>query len=310
MPGNPLQQSILRTISYFDLAHFPLTKEELWRFLWTSSAGKAEEFFAVLSGVSFLEEKYGYYFLRGQSADVVERRRAVVPTDQKLEKSRRAARLLRLVPFLRAVFVCNSVGREVAKPESDIDFFIVTETNRLWIARFFANLILRLFGLRTYGKKQRDRVCLSFFVDRAHMDLSPWRVAPDDVHFAYWIVQMIPVYDPEGLYHAFLETNRWLKNFLPNAMISLRATVQSQRRSVWHRFWETLWCGAYGDLIENQAREIQKSLLSRSVKTKAEQKDHGVVIQPGIVKLHENDTRASYRAAWLNKINEAKSYVS
>ncbi len=318
MPMSPLEQSIFRTISYFDIAHFPLTKEELWRFLWSglrpdkAPAEPGDTFLATLQAAPFLEGKYGYYFLRGQTAHVEERRRAVASIDQKLAKARRAARLISIIPFLRAVFVCNSVGREVAQLESDIDFFIVTETNRLWIVRFFANLLLRLFGLRTYGKRQRDRICLSFFVDRAHLDLSPWRVAPDDAHFAYWILQMVPVYDPGDIYRIFLENNRWLEDYLPNAMPVLpnKQPSSSGTVGIWRRVWERWWQGAYGDLIEKQAREIQKSLLSRLVKNKAEEKDYGVVIQPGIVKLHENDTRQSYRQAWLNKINEAERYAA
>lgn len=309
----PLQQSLLRTISYFDLANFPLTKEELWRFLWQPPAEKAEDFLVALKHISFLEEKYGYYFLRGQSAQVEKRRQAAALTDTKLEKARQAARLLRMVPFLRAVLVCNSVGREVPKPESDIDFFIVTEANRLWIVRFFTNLLLRLFGWRTYGAEQRDRICLSFFVDRTHLDLSPWRVAPDDVHFAYWILQMVPVYDPDNLYQVFLEENRWLKDYLPNAVSIIQNKHQSSSTTVaslWRRVWERCWQGSYGSLIENQAREMQKSFLPRSVKIKAGEQDYGVVIQPGIVKLHERDARRSYRATWLDKVNEVKHYVA
>lgn len=309
-----LAQSIFRTISYFDLAQFPLTKEEFWRYLWQPPKGGAEDFFTALAvGVPFLEEKYGYYFLRGQGARVERRRRAAAPTDMKLAKAQRAARLISVVPFLRAVFVCNSVGREVAKPESDIDFFIVAETGRLWIVRFFSNIILRLFGLRTYGRRRQDRVCLSFFVDRAHLDLSPWRVAPDDVHFAYWILQMAPVYDPSGIYQAFLGANGWLRNYLPNALPHFSTAVSPPRLtlgSIWRRGWERLWRGTYGDLIESQARAIQQSLLSHSVKNKAGEKNFGVIIQTGIVKLHENDARRSYRSAWLEKINEVGQYAA
>lgn len=321
MLTEPLEQAIWRTIAYFDLGHFPLTKEEFWRFLWSetrSESGKApasseEELAAALALSPFLEEKYGYYFLRGQSAAVETRRRATVATDQKLAKARRAARLLRIVPFVRAVLVCNSVGREVAKPESDIDFFIITETKRLWIVRFFANILLRLFGLRTYGAHSRDQICLSFFVDRAHLDLSPWRVAPDDVHLAYWILQMVPVYDPENLYPEFIKANVWLKNCLPNALTVFKNTALPPPRmtlaSLWRRAWENVWRGMYGDLVEDQARELQKMLLLRRVKNKLGEREHGVVVEPGILKLHEQDARASYRTAWLNKLSERQRYV-
>ena len=33
-----MEQSILRTLAYFDLADYPLTKEELFSYLWQSPA--------------------------------------------------------------------------------------------------------------------------------------------------------------------------------------------------------------------------------------------------------------------------------
>ena len=39
-----LEQAILRTLIYFDLASFPLTKEELFAFLWQPPAIGYEEF--------------------------------------------------------------------------------------------------------------------------------------------------------------------------------------------------------------------------------------------------------------------------
>ncbi len=236
MLNSPLEQSIFKTLAYFDLLNYPLTKEELFRYLWMPPQVVYEEFvlslraersnppeiaMSVVSSnlLAMTEQKYGYYFLLGREDTVERRRRAIVPTELKLRKARHAAKLLCSIPFLRAIFVCNSVGAEVARPESDIDFFIVAEPNRIWLVRFFTNFILRLFGLRTYGTHERDRICLSFYVDADHLDLAPWRVADDDIHFAYWLHQMLPIYDPGNYYEKFLEANSWTKRFLPNMRI-------------------------------------------------------------------------------------------
>jgi len=193
-----LEQSISQTLSYFSLLNFPLTQEELFRYLWFPPRLTFAEFVTqldVLAGQGRVQTSNGFYFLAGEEKNIEIRRRSTVPSDLKLKKARRAMRLIRAVPFLRAVAITSSVATESAGPESDIDFFIIAEAGRIWIVRFFTNLILRLLGLRIYGDKKKDRICLSFYVDTAHLDLSAWRIAKDDVRFAYLIAGMVPLYD-------------------------------------------------------------------------------------------------------------------
>ena len=311
-----LKLSIFKTLAYFDLLNFPLTKEELFRYLWMPrlSGGQAPlgyvDFTSALASTSLpgTNQKYGYYFLSGREEIVETRRRMVAPSELKLTKARLAAKFIRAVPFLRAIFVCNSVGAEMARNESDIDFFIVADKNRIWLVRFFTNFILRLFGLRTYGQHEKDRVCLSFYVDVAHLDLAPWRVADDDIHFAYWLQQMLPIYDPENYYQKFLAANSWTKRFLPNMRITLGSSSKEvvgdgRLGRLWKRAWETMWRGAYGDLLERQAKDFQWLKLKPSVKEKSKLNDNGVVIKEGIIKLHEHDARRGYREKWLQRIS-------
>ncbi len=344
----PLEQSILITLAYFDIFNFPLTREELFRYLWMPPRMGFGEFVGVLDSINSqkFQTKEGSYFLSGRQDVVETRKHAAVITKQKLIKAGRAVKLIRSIPFLKAVFVCNSVGAGMAREESDIDLFIVAEKNRIWIVRLFTNLILRLFGMRTYGSHQADRMCLSFYVDNDHLDLAPWRVSDDDAHFAYWLHMMVPVYDPEKYYEKFLKANKWVERFLPNVCLSSRAystgsgqvpsrdplaapsqeprdfsTTPSVRRETrsgsgrndngvrsigavgraWKKMWETMWRGNYGNTIENEAKKVQLTKMSFSLKEKSKIKDNGVVIDTGILKLHEHDTRGAIREKWLEK---------
>lgn len=303
------EPAILRTLAYFELADFPLTEEELRLYLWVQTAGVASPppLLKTWKDSARIATLSGYYFLPGREELVERRREAMTITELKLRRARRAAKFIRSVPFLRAIFVCNSVGAGRAKPESDIDYFIIAEKKRIWITRFFTNLILRLFGLRTHGEHQRDRICLSFYVDAAHLNLAPWRIADDDIHFAYWLNQMVPVYDPDNYYEKFLTANDWTKKFLPN--FGLPARVISKRSGgrsgkIWKKTWEAMWRGGYGDLIENQAKWFQLAKMKLSLKEKAKLADYGVVITDGVIKLHEHDTRRAYRERWRELVKE------
>lgn len=309
-----LKESIISTLSYFDLFEYPLTKEELFRFLYTGGSKESisyPEFCERLEQLS-LENKYGYYFLPGRESVVELRRQRLMYNEQKLRLAERAVKMIRSVPFLRAVFVCNSVGAGTAKYGSDVDFFIITAPNRIWLVRFFTNLILRLFGLRTYGNKSANRICLSFYTDTEHLDLSPWKIADDDIFLIYWLYQLVPIFDPNNWREKILSANLWTNIFLPNAASQLPEDYLNQvwptsLSSGWQKVWEKMWQGAYGDLLEKQARDWQMMKLKFSIKEKANNNDKSVVLDKGVIKLHENDRREFYRKEWLEKLQHEKN---
>ena len=321
-----LRQSILNTLAYFDLADYPLTKEELFSFLWSDSATAStdkqppntnySDFLNALTDLN-LDSKFGYYFLPGREKIVEERRRKLLISEQKLKIARRAAKLIRSIPFLKAVFVCNTAGSAQANEDSDIDFFIVTEKNRIWITRLLVTFVLELFRLRRTGKRVKNKICLSFYVTVYSLDLANLRVADDDIHFAYWLNQMLPIFDPENYYLKFLQANSWTKVYLPNIDVSFRAygchlpLTKREREGVaeigrfgkiWKKVWEKMWEGSYGDLIDLQAKKIQLAKIKFSGKPIDRGADKGVVISDSVLKFHEKDTRIAYREAWKQKI--------
>ncbi len=301
-----LQGSIRNTLAYFDLSDYPLTKEELFSFLWQPPVISYSDFLNTIAGLN-LDSKFGYYFLPGREKLAEVRRRKLLISEQKLKIARWGAKIIKSVPYLRAVFVCNTTGSEQASVNSDVDFFIVTEKNRIWITRLLITFLLELFRLRRVGKRVENKICLSFYVTTESLDLAKWRVADDDIHFAYWINQMLPVFDPDNYYAKFLDANSWTREYLPNLdsnQISsyLLKIPESGLGKIWKKAWEKMWEGSYGDIINNQAKQIQLSKMKMSGKPLDRGEDKGVVISDEVLKFHEKDTRIGYREAWKQKI--------
>jgi len=307
MEQDNLKKAVLRTLSYFDLSDYPLTATEIknWLFQYAILDFKElTEFLEEMKNQNKIEEKFSFFYLPGKEKIVENRQRNLVISELKLKKAQRAVKFIRCVPFLKAVFVCNTVAAGTAVEDSDIDFFIIAGSKRVWLVRFFTNLILRLFGLRTYGNKNKDKVCLSFFVDEDNLNLEKLKATEKDIHFAYWITQMIPVYDPNNFWKKFLSANYWLKDYFPNFLnnsLFLSLVKQGSIASVWKKIWEIMWFGVYGDLIEKQAREWQMLKMKLSIKEKAGRSGNGVVLQDGVIKLHENDTRKDFAVQWEEK---------
>lgn len=68
-------------------------------------------------------------------------------------------------PFIREVFIINSLAKGTATIDSDIDLLIITDRQKVLEARFFISFISHFLYMRVHHKKRAGRFCLSFFVD-------------------------------------------------------------------------------------------------------------------------------------------------
>lgn len=293
------KSAILATIVYFDTFDFALTPEEIFMFLWKCQT-EIEDCYGTLyrlAGEGVIETKDSYYFLPGRSATVKRRQESVIPTESRLRRAKFGACLISWLPFVRAIFVCNSVAAEMAVAKSDIDFFIVTAEKRIWFARFFTNLILKLFRLRTHEGQSAGQICLSFFASEENLDLAPWRVADDDIYLALWLKQLLPLYDPkQKIYKKIQAENIWVNEFLPNHKFELCKLSDKKLN-------ERSLVSSIGNWFEKQLKFWQQLALRPELKRQAKDLGVGVVMNDGILKFHSNDAREQIRKTWLEKCN-------
>lgn len=291
-------------MAYLRLVRLSVTPEELYRLLWRPDPRSTYENFLSALEKSGARRVNGFVCLNDEDQRLIEERgRYVVPTELMLRQARRAAHLVAWVPFLEAVFVCNSVGSETARPESDIDWLVITRPGRIWLVRALLNIVLRVAGLRTYGNHEAGRICLSFFIDHDQLDLARLRALPEDIHFAYWLHQMVPVYGHASWYPRFVEANTWTKQYVPFVHESLVAAVYEP--ALFGRFTTRIkqvlaWLlgRKMGDFLERCVQALQYRKLKPSLKEKSQNPETGVVIEAGVLKFHEHDTRRDLYRRW------------
>lgn len=207
MDAFPLDAAILKTVLYTDRFDFPLTPEEIHRQLISDSAVPPDAVRRRLEDSPWLrerlEERGGYYFLRGRK-DLVELRLA------RREKSRRLLRrvekfLRRMaaLPFIEGIFL--SGGNAFESPaDDDVDLFLVCRPGACWLSLFCARLLAALTGARPL-------VCANYIVDSEHLRI------PEETFFtAYQLVHLRPLHGAPVL-ERMRRANRWTERFLPNA---------------------------------------------------------------------------------------------
>ncbi|MBT3418781.1 MAG: hypothetical protein HN726_00540 [Candidatus Magasanikbacteria bacterium] len=300
------KQSILQTLAYFDLFDHPLTVFELYRWRWGNIPIPFLDFLICIDELVTQGQIFslsGYYGLSDREGLIVSIRETRVELiHRKMAVAVRGIKLLRFVPFIRAVFVCNTVAAGVANEKSDIDLFIVSKEHRLWLVRFFSTLLLRFFRLRTMGRKTSNRLCLSFFVSDKSLSFSSFSLK-DDIYLHYWLLQLLPVYDPYNVLSSlFLEHNisSSLSISAFSSLTSRWGIIDIFFTRVWRSFFERIWGGGYGSFLEKQAKSFQ--LFQPYLRKVTEQSDMGhILLSDDIIKLHDPDRRAEYKKKWQER---------
>jgi len=304
-----LTRAIVHTLAYFDLCAYPLSTSELWRYLFLPSAGDEPLPVVSLAAVAgaatsqLLQHHQGFIMLAGQSAEkLVARRQAnFVRSEQQWRRLRPIGRLLALVPGVRLIFVSNTLSYDNSGPDSDIDLVIVTAPGSLWLVRGICLALLSILKLRPGQTTNSRSVCLSFFIDTDHLDLGPTALPRIDIHFAYWTEQLVPYYDAGGWFARFAEANGWVKRMLPQALQTVphprRAVVLSSVERAVKNVLERLTASRWLEqLAEKYSRRRFPALISQKLN-----RDVGVIVKPGMIKLITNDRREGYRNEWIVK---------
>jgi len=294
-----LEKSILATIAYFDIFDYPLTITEIWKWLYLEKAEENSptigEIWKILENSqllkSLVQNSRGFYFLKNREGLLTTREERYVLAFKKLKRAKRIAGVLKFIPGIKMIAICNSLAWTNAREESDIDFFIVTDKSKIWTARFWAAGFLQIFGMRPSKKNNKDKICLSFFVSEDSLNLESLALGIPDIYLVYWIAQIAPLFDCGGIYNRFWRVNDWIKKFLPNVFSREGTDKVSENRPT-----------KIG-LGENFFRWLQIKMLPENLKEMAN-RDSRVVITDKILKFHANDRREEYKKMWEEKIAE------
>jgi hypothetical protein len=288
------EREILQTVSYFDIFEFPLTEFEIYKNLIAKQPvtfAQVKKSFVNLK--TYLEFKDGFYFLPGKESLIASRKQKFPEADRKFKIAKKNAELLRRLPLIKAIFVCNSLAYSNTRAASDIDLFIITRKNRVWTARFYATLAMKLLNRRPRGQNTADKICLSFFCDETALNLKSLTYE-NDIYLHYWINQLSPLWDPDNLLDDVRRANSWTKDFLPNFF----ATKNNARRALnGKKFLQKITSAKASLIAEKTYRAWQEKHLPKELAPRG--KD--VVFNNQIIKLHATDRRIHYRDLWLQK---------
>lgn len=212
-----IHSAILKTLCYADIFDYPLTLFQIRKFLMGARI-KKKDIKTVLEELdNLIVQQDGYYFLSGRKQIVSERKRRMKLSLEKLNKHRPILKLLSLIPTIRLLGISGSLAVNNAREKDDIDIFIITRKNTLWITRFLILVLLLLLG-RKRGRDEKvaqDKICPNMFMRE---DAIEFRGEDRNLFIAHEMVQLKIVSNKDRTYEKFLLANSWISYFLPNAV--------------------------------------------------------------------------------------------
>jgi hypothetical protein len=250
-----LEAAILRTVTYADLFDYPLTVPEIYRYL----AGMAAPLSAVQEALKDgllshqrLAFSRGYVTLPGRSSIVEKRLDREAVSARMWRKGRSYGSAIASLPFVRLVAVTGTLAVNNVEPGQDIDYLIVTEPGRVWLARAFVLVLVYL------GRLEGLTICPNYV-------LSSESLSQFEPSFftAHELAQMVPLYGLD-VYQALLQANAWAQGYLPNAFPASRNRLSlsvGPVRRAFKRGAERALMGGLGDRLEARERGIKIARL-------------------------------------------------
>ncbi|MCL5435363.1 MAG: hypothetical protein M1405_03170 [Patescibacteria group bacterium] len=210
------QEQIFKTLLYSDIFNYPLSKEEIWKFLISHTKQDKKEIWECLNAKNTLfESKNSLFFIKGRKNIVNTRREREKYSLQKIVFAKRIIQKLAIIPTVYFIGISGALAMKNSDKDDDIDLFVVTAKNSVWTTRLLMVIFLSLLGAyrRKKDKNVSNKICLNMFIDQTALSFSKQR---NDLYTAHEISQITPIFNRDKTYEKFLNSNVWIKEFLPN----------------------------------------------------------------------------------------------
>lgn len=252
-----IREGSIRTLLYFDLFNYPLNIDEILKFAPVSSSTK--DLVKVELG-SLIEcgDIYSdgvFYSVRPLSELVERRLKGNKVANKVMAQAFKMSHKISKFPFVRSVMLSGSISKGYMADDGDVDFFVLTEPGRLWLARTFLMLYKKLFLLNSH-----KYFCINYLITTDQLEI------PDKNLFtATEVVTLIPTYRTD-LYEQFQAANKWAQDFYPGFKISpTNGTIQAKDGSIKNSL-EKVLSGKLGDSIENKCLKMTLNFWKRKFK--------------------------------------------
>ncbi len=199
-------------------------------------------------------------------------------------------KLYKSLPFIKEIFLCNSITFNALKRDSDIDLFIIVKKGSMRRARFFSAIFLKIYWLKRSLKNKRQKFCLSFYITEDNKNLYPIMIDKTDIYLTYRLAHLIPLYQESSNYSSIYQNNKRFKSLMPNHPQEHCINIGNKlftwktktKKRIEFRFGWLFW-----NIIELIIKTIRIPILVKKIK-KLWNKWKKIIINDKMLKFHDD----------------------
>ncbi len=289
-----MAQSFIRKLLYFDIFSHPLLAREIFECCDYQNVdfNKGLRILEELKAENLINSDLEFYFIGDDVSKIGRRVEANKLASQRMNDARKYVSIVANFPFVRAVFISGTLSKHVMKPDSDIDFFIITEPGKLWICRAFLTLYKKLIL-----RNSHRNFCLNYFIDSNNLEI------PDkNIFTATEVAFLLPMYN-YAAYELFMLKNNWIRTEFPNFKLRQNESDIQPRSS--KKVFEFIFNNRFGKFLDQLSFSIILRFWKRKFSYLSEKKfELNFRSQKDVSKHHPNAFQEKVVSQYSNKIIE------
>lgn len=189
--------------------------------------------------------KVGDYYLAADDVNHIEKRiKGNEMAVDALVKARKKAAFISKFPFVEAVGVSGSLSKGYYDQDSDIDFFVITKPNKVWLCRTFLMLYKKIFLLNS-----RKYFCINYFMSSGCLE-----VQEKNRFTATEIKTLIP-FRGKKAFADFYRSNDWVSGIFAEFVPQLER-VESIKKPTLVTGFECLFNTRLGIVLDHSFKNI------------------------------------------------------
>ncbi|QQS44678.1 hypothetical protein IPM65_03720 [Candidatus Roizmanbacteria bacterium] len=220
-----MKAEILHVLSYYELFEYPPTIEEIYYSL------KIKTSFDEIESALVQLINRGQVFTKGQR--YAKKREIIVLFQSKMRYSKKLTadftkihKVFTSFPTIQLVGISGSLSMLDADQSDDIDLFVVTAKDTLWLTRLYVLIVTRFLSL--LGNYIAQKLCWNIFMEEECLTLPPKK---QNEYTAHELIQLKIVYEKHLTSQKLQSHNAWILKILPNVQINYHQNKSDYRAS-------------------------------------------------------------------------------
>lgn len=292
------KENILATLAYFDIFKYPLTGGEIYLFL--KNKYDQNDFELALKYLVASQSIYqfsNFYTLRNDHELIVRRYNGNQKAAELIKIAAKVGDVLIKFPYVRGIAISGSLSKNFADEHSDIDLFIITTKNRLWIAR----TLMHAFKKLTFLVNKQDYFCMNYYIDEDQLEIKE-----KTIYTAIEVVTLIPL-QGDTVMEQFYAANCWTREYLPNKIMRI-SSAKPLNPSLFKQLFEKMLDNRLGNAIDNILMKITAGRWLKKTELK-KLNSKGIIMSMDTGKHYAKPDPGNFQAKLLEQYQQKISQI-